>query len=143
MEILWTYSKRSRRKGTKKLLDPGSYSLHMIHGAFKSGVEKNGWYINWMFKTAYTILHDTPSRREDSISVTGEERFPLFFVQLAGWKMQLLQIDWLKFGKVWLRYWQDIGKGYRKASNLPWKVFLQETCSSLKETSCEYDLWTW
>ena len=46
-----------------------------------------------MFKTAYTILHDTPSRREDSISVTGEERFPLFFVQLAGWKMQLLQLD--------------------------------------------------
>ena len=47
-------SKRSRRKGSK-------------------------WDIKSIFKAAYTILHDTPAWREDFISVTGEERFPLFF----------------------------------------------------------------
>ena len=27
----------------------------------------------------FTTLHDTPVRREDYISITGEGRFPLFF----------------------------------------------------------------
>ena len=57
----------------------GSCSLHIVHGAFKLGAEKNGWDIILIFKAAYTILHDTPARMEDFISVTPEERFPLFF----------------------------------------------------------------
>ena len=79
MEIVWTYSKRLRRKRTKKFLDIRLCSLHIIHGAFKSGAEKNDWDIKSIFKTTYTIFHDTPAWREDFISVTGEERFPLFF----------------------------------------------------------------
>ena len=85
--------KDQEEKNQKKLLDIGSCSFHVIHGAFKSGAEKNGWYMKSIFKAAYTILHDSLSRREDFISVTGGEGFPLFFVQLAGWKIQLVQID--------------------------------------------------
>ena len=32
-------------KEQKTFLDIGSCSLHIIHGAFKSGAEKNGWDI--------------------------------------------------------------------------------------------------
>ena len=71
--------KDREEKQQKKLLDIGSCSLHIIRGAFKSGSEKNGWAIKSIFKAVYTILHDTPARREGFISVTCEERFPLFF----------------------------------------------------------------
>ena len=55
--------KDQEKKEQKKLLDIGSCSLHIIHGAFKSGVEKNGWDMKSIFKAAYTILHDTPAQR--------------------------------------------------------------------------------
>ena len=35
--------------------------------------------IKSVFKAVYTILHDTPARRKDFISVTSVERFSLFF----------------------------------------------------------------
>ena len=65
-------------KEQKKLLDIGSCSLHKIYEPFKSRAEKNGCDIKSIFKVAYTVLHDTPVRREDFISVTGEERFSVF-----------------------------------------------------------------
>ena len=92
--------KDREEKEQNKLLDIGSCSFHIILGAFKSGAEKNGWDIKPIFKAAYTILHGTSVRTEDFISVTGEERYPLSFVKLSGWKVQLLQMDWLKFGKM-------------------------------------------
>ena len=75
--------KDREEKQQKKLLDIGLCSLHIIHGACKSGAEKNGWDIKLIFKPAYTILHDTPARSEDFISVTCEERFPLFFCETS------------------------------------------------------------
>ena len=55
------FKKLEKKRNKKKLLDIGSCSLHIIHGAFKSGAEKNGWDIKSIFKAAYTILHDTPA----------------------------------------------------------------------------------
>ena len=45
--------KDREEKEQKKLLDIGSCSWHIIHGAFKSGAEKNGWGIKSIFKAAY------------------------------------------------------------------------------------------
>ena len=61
------------------LNDTGSCSLHIIHGAFKTGEERSGWNMKAVLKDPFKILHDTPARGEDYISITGEERFPLFF----------------------------------------------------------------
>ena len=66
-------------KEQHNLIDIGSCSLHIIHGAFKTGAESAGWNMKAILKGAFTILSDTPARREDYISVTGEEMFPLFF----------------------------------------------------------------
>ena len=66
------------------MLDIESYSLHIIHGAFKSGAEKNGCNIKSIFKAVYTILHDTAVRREDFTSATGEERYSVFLCNLLG-----------------------------------------------------------
>ena len=76
--------KDREEKEQKKLLDIGPCSLHITHGAFKSEAEKNGWDIKSIFKEAYTILHATPAQREDFISVTGQERFPVFLCNSLG-----------------------------------------------------------
>ena len=61
------------------LVDIGSCCLHIVHGAFKTGAEKSEWGLKKFLKAAYTILHDSPARREDYESVTGSSKYPLNF----------------------------------------------------------------
>ena len=52
-------------KEQHELIDIGSCSLHIIHGAFKTGAEISGRSIKVIFKGVFTILHDIAARRED------------------------------------------------------------------------------
>ena len=61
------------------LVDIGSCSLHIDHGALKTGAEKSEWGLKKFLKAAYTILHDSPAHREDYESVTGSSKYPLNF----------------------------------------------------------------
>ena len=61
------------------LLDVGSCSLHVVHGAFRTGVKQTGWGIDLLLKSLYSHLHETPARREDHTKMTGSEVFPLQF----------------------------------------------------------------
>ena len=66
-----------------------------------------------IFKGSFTILHDTPARREDYISIRGEERFPLFFcatqwVEDTGVANRLIEI-WYSVIKI-VRYWEKLTK---------------------------------
>ena len=57
----------------------GSCGLHIIHGAFKTAFEKTEWCLKEIIKGCFVILHDTPARRKDYITVTNCYIFPLFF----------------------------------------------------------------
>ena len=61
------------------LIDIGSCSLHVVHSSFKTGAEKAGWNLKALLKDSLQILHDTPARREDYETVTGSDKYPLFF----------------------------------------------------------------
>ena len=50
-----------------------------MHDGFITGVETAGWNIMKLLKIAYQILKDSPARREDYISVTGSNKFPVQF----------------------------------------------------------------
>ena len=63
-------------------IDVGSCGLHIIHGAFKTGVECIDWLIKNTLKESFQVLHDTPARRSDYISVT--ECFPTFLLWKIG-----------------------------------------------------------
>ena len=107
------------RKEQKKLLDIGSCSFHMIHGAFKSEAEKNDWNIKSIFKAAYTTLHNTPVRREDFTSVIGEERYSLFFCATR-WVENAVVADilieiWDSIAKI-VRYWERLPKSKQSSS---------------------------
>ena len=55
-------------KEQHNLIDIGSCSLHIIHGAFKTGAESCCSNMKVILKGAFTILDHTPARREDYIT---------------------------------------------------------------------------
>ena len=80
--------------------------MHIIH------MEESGWGITSIFNAAYTILIDILARREGFISVTGEERFPLFFCATR-WVEDTAVADRL------IEIWESITKIVRNRKGLP------------------------
>ena len=84
----------------------------MIQRTLKTGAENSGWNLKPIFKGVFTILHGTPARREDYISITGEEKFPLFFCAIR-WVEDTIVADWL------IEIWDSIIKTVRHWEKLP------------------------
>ena len=62
-----------------QLINIGSCSLHTVHGALKTVVESTSLNIKQTLKGIWQILHESPARREVFVSVTGTNKYPLFF----------------------------------------------------------------
>ena len=62
-----------------QLINIGSCSLHTVHGALKTAVESTSLNIKQTLKGIWQILHESPARREVFVSVTGTNKYPLFF----------------------------------------------------------------
>ena len=65
--------------GANGRIDIGTCGLHIIHGTFTSGFEATRWSMKDLLKGCFQIVHDTPARRADYISITGSDKFPLSF----------------------------------------------------------------
>ena len=61
------------------LLDIGSCSLHVVHGAFKTAFEESGWKLGKLLRSLWYLFKDSPARREDYMDFTGSNEFPLQF----------------------------------------------------------------
>ena len=72
-----------------RLIGIGSYGLHIIHGVFKAGAESTHWKLKQIFKSSFALLHDSPARRDDYISVSGCDVFPYHSVQFDGSKIRM------------------------------------------------------
>jgi len=79
LKFFQEFSAKFKVENYHSLVDIGSCSLHIVHGAFRTGAEKSEWSLKKLLKGAYTILHNTPARREDFESVTGSSTYPLSF----------------------------------------------------------------
>ena len=53
--------------------------LHIIHGAFQTGATTTCWNIKGTLKAICKLLHDSPARSADYISVRGHTLFPFSF----------------------------------------------------------------
>ena len=62
---------RNSNETYPKLLDVGSCALHVVHGAFRTGMKQTGWGIDQVLKSLHSLFHDTPARREDYIRIAG------------------------------------------------------------------------
>ena len=62
-------------KGLTGLTDIGVCQLHAMYGGFQTGAVKSAWNVHKILKAVWQILHDSPARRDDYISVTGSSSF--------------------------------------------------------------------
>ena len=51
------------------LINIGSCSLHVLNNTFKTGANATGWNLHKLMKACFQILHDSPARREDYITI--------------------------------------------------------------------------
>ena len=61
------------------LIDLGSCSLHVVHGALGTGVVASGWKVKDTMKSASYMFRDSPARREDYLTWTDSTDLPLPF----------------------------------------------------------------
>ena len=60
------------------LINIGSCNLHILNNAFKTGPNATGLNLHKLMKACFQILHDSPARREDCITITDSIVFPLY-----------------------------------------------------------------
>ena len=79
LKFLQELKKGRAENELSSLIDIVSCSLHIIHGAFKTGSEATDWKSDKVLNGAYKVLHDSPARRDDYHSISGSSTYPLQF----------------------------------------------------------------
>ena len=64
-------------KEWSNLLNLCSCGLHIVPGAFQTGIETTNWEVEEVLKAMFKLFHDSPERRDLYIKVTENEKFPL------------------------------------------------------------------
>ena len=106
-------AKNKGEMGLHQLINISSCGLYIIHSSFKTGIEVTDWNIKATAKGAFQILHDSPARRADYISVSGSYIFPCFSVPQARW------VDNKKVAERLLEVWPRISKVVAFCLKLP------------------------
>ena len=93
LKVLEEYQKKMVEGELPQLIDIGTYNLHTVHGAFKTGATQSGLNLKKLLKGAHRILRDTPARREDYFNLTGCSKFLLPFVATRWVEGKVYQTD--------------------------------------------------
>lgn len=104
--------KENEPEGSPSLLDLGVCGLHVLHGAFKTGVNSTGWKLDGILRSLWYLFHDTYSRRTAYTEITGSDLFPLQFVATR-WTEDLSVAERA------IEIWPNIGKYIKKVSSGP------------------------
>jgi hypothetical protein len=59
------------------IVNIGSCGLHVVHGAFKTGMEATDWSLAKILKAMRQIFEDSPARRDTYIKICECDEFPL------------------------------------------------------------------
>ena len=70
---------RSSNEQYSILLNVGSCSLHVVHGAFRNGIKQTNWGIDLLLRSLHNLFNETPARWEDYTKITGSGVFPQQF----------------------------------------------------------------
>ena len=57
----------------------GSCGMHVVHGAFQTGIKASDWSLEKVMKAMWRLFHDSPARRDVYIRLNSSELFPLRF----------------------------------------------------------------
>lgn len=70
---------REHLTSEQQILDVGTCSLHIINGAYKTGLTKVGWKLNQFLRAIYRMFKNYPSRRASYLEITGSSLYPKKF----------------------------------------------------------------
>ena len=111
-----------KEKGLPQLINIGTCGLHSIHGAFRTGIEKCWWKLKATMKACYTMLHNSPARRDDYISINQglSPKYPLSFCATR-WIEDKLVAD--RLIELWpcMDFWMKLPKS-KQPSNKSYEV---------------------
>ena len=71
--------KHREKEELPSLINICSYGLHIVHGALKTCVTATELNLKGILNSVYTLLHDTPARRTDYISIARYHKFPFAY----------------------------------------------------------------
>ena len=57
----------------------GSCGMHVVHGAFQTGIKASDWSLEKVMKAMWRLFHDSPARRDVYIRLNSSELFTLCF----------------------------------------------------------------
>src|SRR5258706_98186 len=82
--VNWSFIEKLKNKferdpGDPLLLELGSCSLHIVHGAFQTGGKASGFDISHLLTSLYYVFNDSPARRDDYTKLISSKTFPLKF----------------------------------------------------------------
>ena len=77
--------------------------MHVVHGRFEKGAKESGWNLDNTLRSLWQIFHDTPTRREDFIQITGSDLFSFRFC----WHRW---IEDIKVAEQALKIWAHVNK---------------------------------
>ena len=82
------------------LTDIGSCRLHVVHGAFRTGVQKTEWEINSILLALYNLFPNSPAKRQDYTTLRLQDLkcFHYLLVEPDGLKTRKWQTELLKYG---------------------------------------------
>ena len=64
------------------LFNVGICGLHLIHGAFETGITSNQWEIGKILKSMFKLFNKSPARRDLCITISNSNVFPKRLVLL-------------------------------------------------------------
>ena len=67
--------------GLPQMINTGSCSLHIVHGAFKCGAQATDWNLKKVLQCLHCLFDNTSARRDDYITTTGSSDYPLSFCE--------------------------------------------------------------
>lgn len=79
---LKTYLKNESDPNDPELIDIGTCSLHVVHGAYKTAHNRCGWKLQIFLRSLYYLFKDFPSRRTDYTNASKSSLFPLRFCSI-------------------------------------------------------------
>ena len=65
--------------GFSRTINIGSCSLHILHGAFGTGIQSTGWNLGKLMKAMFKILDESPARCDIYLKAGTSEKFPQSF----------------------------------------------------------------
>ena len=116
-DVLKRHCQYREEKELAQLVIIGSCGLHVVNGAFRTGMMETDWDIHKVLHAVWKLFDESPARRDVYIKEIGSEVFPLHFCKTRWVEDEIVASSraiqiWPDISKV-IRHWLSLAKSKR------------------------------